>query len=98
MNFIKQYIKGFLLVFIIVLISLYLSSFILIGSISIAIIMGIVINNFYGINKSYKKGIDFSEKQLLSIAIITMGSGLNFSLISEIDLKIIFNLLLIIII
>ena len=60
--------------------------------------MGIVINNFYGLNKSYKKGIDFSEKQLLSIAIITMGSGLNFSLISEIDLNIIFNLVLIIIV
>jgi len=98
LNFIKQYIKGFLLVFIIVLTSIYFSSFILIGSISIAIILGIIINNFYGLNNSYKKGIDFSEKQLLSVAIITMGSNLNFSVISEIDLKIIFNLVLIILV
>jgi len=68
-----------------------------IGSVAISILLGMIINYFFSIDKSFKSGIKFSEKYLLSIAIIFMGAGLNFSVLELIEFNIIYTILLIIV-
>lgn len=97
MNFIKKYIKGLLLVSFVVFISKILSIYLYIGSVAISILLGMIINYFFSIDKSFKSGIKFSEKYLLSIAIIFMGAGLNFSVLELIEFNIIYTILLIIV-
>ena len=80
MNSIRNIIPGLLLTSLIALLSFYFSSFIPIGSVAIAILMGISINNtFLNQTEVFKTGISFSEKQLLSLAIILLGASLNFN-------------------
>ena len=86
MKFLKSIFPGIILVSIIVFISTVVSSYVLIGSVAIAIIIGMLTNQFIPINDSFNKGIKFSEKQLLSIAIILLGSTLDASILKSIDL------------
>ena len=80
MNNIRNIIPGLLLTSLIASLSFYFSSFIPIGSIAIAILIGISINNtFLNQTEIFKTGISFSEKQLLSLAIILLGASLNFN-------------------
>ena len=80
MNSIRNIIPGLLLTSLIALLSFYFSSFIPIGSVAIAILIGISINNtFLNQTEIFKTGISFSEKQLLSLAIILLGASLNFN-------------------
>ena len=83
MTIIKNTAPGLLLTFLIALSSIYFSSFILIGSVAIAILIGLLVNNIF-LNKIevFKSGISFSEKQLLSYAIILLGASLDFNSIS----------------
>mgnify|MGYP001201925029 FL=1 len=97
MNFVKKHIKGLLLVSFVVLISQLLSVYLYIGTVSISIILGMIINYFFYIDKSFKKGITFSEKYLLSTAIILMGAGLNFSTLELVKPNIIYIILIIIV-
>ena len=97
MNFVKKHIKGLLLVSFVVLISQLLSVYLHIGSVAISIILGMIINYFFPIDKSFKKGITFSEKYLLSTAIILMGAGLNFSALELVKPNIIYIILVIIV-
>lgn len=90
MNSIKKYIKGFLLISFIVFVSSFLSNYIYIGSISISIILGMIVSYFLRLDKSFRYGIDFSEKNLLGVAIMLMGATLNLSVLSTIDIEIIF--------
>ena len=53
-----------------------------IGSIAIAIIFGTLLNNLFSIKSIYRPGINFSEKYLLSAAIILMGFNFNLSTIN----------------
>ena len=80
MNNLRNIIPGLLLTSLITFLSIYFSSFIPIGSVAIAILMGISINNtFLNQTEIFKTGISFSEKQLLSLAIILLGASLNFN-------------------
>jgi len=80
LNSIRNIIPGLLLTSLIALLSFYFSSFIPIGSVAIAILIGISINNtFLNQTEIFKTGISFSEKQLLSLAIILLGASLNFN-------------------
>ena len=83
MTIIKNTAPGLLLTFLIALSSIYFSSFILIGSVAIAILIGLLVNNIF-LNKIevFKSGISFSEKQLLSYAIILLGASLDFNSMS----------------
>jgi len=77
---IRNIILGLLLTSLIALLSFYFSSFIPIGSVAIAILIGISVNNtFLNQTEFFKTGISFSEKQLLSSAIILLGASLNFN-------------------
>ena len=80
MDSIRNIIPGFLLTSLIASLSIYFASFIPIGSVAIAILIGISINNtFLNQTRFFKDGISFSEKQLLSFAIILLGASLNFN-------------------
>jgi uncharacterized integral membrane protein (TIGR00698 family) len=80
LNSIRNIIPGLLLTSLIALLSFYFSSFIPIGSVAIAILIGISVNNaFLNQTEFFKTGISFSEKQLLSSAIILLGASLNFN-------------------
>ena len=98
LNFIKNNIKGLILISFIVLFAQILSIYILIGSVTISIILGLIINYIYPLDKSFRKGINFSEKYLLSAAIIFMGASLDLSILSLIESKIIYNVIIVMII
>ena len=57
-----------------------------------------IINYLYPLDKSFKPGIIFSEKYLLSIAIIFMGAGLDLSVLGLIESEIIYIILVIIVV
>jgi uncharacterized integral membrane protein (TIGR00698 family) len=52
------------------------------GWVSSSIIAGFLIANIVGLGKKYKAGIDYSEKHILSLAIILLGSQLDFTVLS----------------
>ena len=94
----KKIIPGLILTTIIALISIILSNYITIGTISISIIIGILIKNlFLKENHILSDGISFSEKNILSFAIILLGSQLNLNSIL-LNYKIIILIILLIII
>ena len=96
MEFYQKNIKGLLLISVIVLCAKILSSYIYIGSVTISIILGIIINYFFTLNQTYRSGINFSEKHFLNVAIILMGANLNFAVINTINYKFIFIIIAII--
>ena len=98
LDFIKKNIKGLLLVSFVVFISRILSIYLYIGPVAISIILGMIINYLYPLDKSFKEGITFSEKYLLSIAIIFMGAGLDLSILGLIESEIIYIILAIIVV
>jgi len=65
----------------------YLSTYIPIGAVALAIILGIVIGNFVKPSKIFNKGITFSEKHILSFAIALMGINLNFLILKNLGFK-----------
>ena len=88
MDKIKNIIPGLTLATSIAILSIYLSNFFTIGSIAIAILIGFIINNL-SINKSglFNAGISFSEKILLSIAIVFLGSYMDVGILSYISIN-----------
>ena len=91
----KNIIPGLLLTSLIGCISLFLSNYISIGSVAIAILLGFILNNTLLSKYSiYDAGVDFSEKKLLSAAIILLGSSLNFTFL---NVKVVLIIFLIII-
>jgi uncharacterized integral membrane protein (TIGR00698 family) len=83
----KQLRQGLALTITIALLSLILSKFILVGAVTIAIIVGIIVGNLVSLSSSYEKGITYSEKMILSFAIALMGINLDFSIIVALGLK-----------
>ena len=98
MNYIIANLNGFFLVTIIVFISKIVSDYLYIGPILISILLGILTNYLYPLNNSFKPGINFSEKYLLSIAIALMGANLDVSVINLIESKIFYMLTITIIV
>ena len=76
-------IPGIILCSLIGFLALWLSVYIPIGSITLAIILGIIIGNALNLGAHFKSGINYSEKYLLSIAIALLGIQLNFSILRE---------------
>ena len=93
----KNILPGLVFTAAIAIISIYFSQYILIGSVTIAIAIGIIINNLSLINTGFlSHGISFSEKTLLSLAIILLGSQININSLSLINYKTILFILFII--
>ena len=97
MNTFKNIIPGLLLTSFIALLSIYFSTYIAIGSIAIAIIVGFILNNLFS-NKlnSFEKGISFSEQTILSVAIILLGSYIDIKVLNSISVYTVLLLILII--
>lgn len=77
---------GLILVIAISLLAIYVSTFVAIGSVAIAIILGAVIGNTATIPEKFNTGITFSEKTLLAVAISLMGINLDFNVLYELGL------------
>ena len=90
MTFMNQIISGILFCVLIAIAALFLSSYIPIGAVAIAIILGIIIGNLFKPASRFNKGINFSEKHILSLAIALMGVNLNFLVLKELGVKSIF--------
>ena len=90
-----QTVPGICLILIIGLMSKSVANYIAIGSVTLAILLGIIINNLFSIHKIFSTGIVFAEKKLLSLAIMLMGAQLNFSILTSLGLKAIILIVLI---
>jgi uncharacterized integral membrane protein (TIGR00698 family) len=85
---------GIVLSIILAFIALFLGKYVSIGSAVIAIILGVIVSNSIKLPHKYNKGIGFSEKTLLAVAIATMGITLDFSVLLDLGFE---TLLLIVI-
>ena len=75
-----KYIKGLSIAIGVSILAFFLAKFILIGSVAIAIILGIVIGNVVKFDESYNTGITYAEKTLLGYSIALMGINLDFNI------------------
>ena len=74
----KKNIPGLALTVIIALSAKLISHYFnALGTVSLAIILGAVIGNIKNLDKKYNQGINFSEKKLLTTAIVLMGFNLK---------------------
>ena len=76
-------IYGIILCIAIALISLFSSKYINIGSVSIAIVLGLVIGNTIKPGEIFQTGITYSEKHILSFAIALLGINLDYKILAE---------------
>ena len=77
-DFILGILPGFIVCFIIAMISKYLATFIpALGAATIAIFLGIILGNTILKQKILDKGTKFSEGTLLSISVVLLGSTLS---------------------
>lgn len=83
----KENIFGLILTIILAIISLILAKFIPIGSVAVAIILGIIIGNSLKIPHFCNSGITYAEKTLLAYAIGLMGINLDFSILAQLGFK-----------
>ena len=78
---------GILLCTIIGLVALFSSEYIPIGAVTIAIVLGIIVGNITKLDKTFEKGIYFTEKRILPFAIALMGVNLNFKILKELGYR-----------
>ena len=83
MNKLQKIIPGLLLTSLIAFSSIYIGLFISIGSVATAILIGFILNNIL-VHKIRicDSGIEFSEKTLLSMAIVLLGATLDFTFLN----------------
>ncbi len=83
----SKYIKGLGVAIGVSVVAFFLAKFILIGSVAIAIILGIIVGNVVKFNESYNSGITYAEKTLLGYSIGLMGINLDFNILSSLGFK-----------
>jgi len=86
-NHIKKLAPGLFLTIILAYMSFWVSQYIPIGAVTIGIVLGIVIGNLFRLSPAFLTGISFSEKKILSWAIVLMGIKLNFNVLQELGWK-----------
>jgi len=67
--------------------AVFLSSFVHLGAVTIAIILGIILGNTAKPGKLFEKGISFCEKHILAFAIALMGINLNFLILKKLGYR-----------
>ncbi len=72
----------------------FLSSFLPLGAVAVAIILGAILSNSIKISPKFDKGVSFSEKTLLALAISLLGIHLDFSTLFNLG----FNTIIIIVV
>ncbi len=89
MQRITQYLPGLILVGLITWVSEYLGTFVpLLGSLVIAIFIGILIRNTYGLPASFAKGSKLAAKQLLELGIVLLGATFSFADLAKVGPKV----------
>jgi len=87
----KKYLPGLLLVTIISIsakvIYGWIEPFIQLESLSIAIVLGMLINNYIELPKSYRPGIQYALKKLLKVGIVLMGFKISIAAVMALGLK-----------
>ena len=78
----------------ITLLAMALSTFVPIGAVAIAIIIGAVFGNSVSLPSKFNSGITYSEKTLLAVAIALMGINLDFKVLSELGISTIFLIII----
>jgi uncharacterized integral membrane protein (TIGR00698 family) len=78
---------GLILTTSIAIVSYVLSSYISIGAVAIAIIVGIIISNSFKLSQKFSAGITYSEKSILAFAIALMGINLDFSILMNLGIS-----------
>ena len=82
--FVKKYLPGILLSFVIAAVSIFLGGLLpLIGSSVLAIVFGIVLNNSMKLPAAFKEGLSYSGKKLLQYSIIFLGFSMSIGRVSE---------------
>lgn len=95
MGKLKTKLPGLILAILIGLIGMYLSNWIPnLGGVTLAIILGFLIGNFFNLDETYNSGIRFAEKKILALAIMLMGLKLQLNVLAKLG----FSSLLIIVI
>ena len=94
MNKINRCFYGVSLCVAIAVISKILSFYLPLGSVAMALILGIVVGNSITIGERLKPGIIFSDKVLLSLAIALMGVNLDYFVLQELGGRTIFLIVL----
>lgn len=83
----KKYIPGLLLCIVIAFGATYLTGFIpALGAVTLAIIIGILVGNLIKLPNSFSSGIKYSEKTILSYAIMLMGLKLQLSVLKDLGI------------
>lgn len=80
---VSRILYGVVLCTIIGIAAKFLSDLLPLGSVTIAILLGIIIGNGMNLGERFNPGITFSEKQILSMAIALMGVKLNYVILGE---------------
>lgn len=84
MTTIKENLAGIFLAFLVAAGAKFLEGLLpvaYIGGSVIALFLGILINHFINIKAPFKKGITFTSKKILKLAIILLGASLNISMV-----------------
>lgn len=86
--FVKKYLPGVLLSFVIAAVSIFLGGLLpLIGSSVLAIVFGIVLNNSMKLPAMFQEGLSYSGKKLLQYSIIFLGFSMSIGQVSETGLS-----------
>jgi len=85
---------GVLLTLFISLLATFISSFLPLGTIAVAIIIGAIFSNSIKIPKKFNVGVNFSEKFLLYFAIALLGINLDFSVLAQLGIDTIFLIII----
>lgn len=87
MTFIKNYAGGILLTIVLTVLSTFISGLIpyqLISAGVFALLMGMLLNPLLSKHAIFEKGLSFTAKKVLRLAIILMGTSLSFSQVVEV--------------
>jgi len=91
----KRIGPGFLLTIFITGLSYFLAGYVpMLGAVTLAIIIGFLVGNFFDLDENFNPGITFSEKKILAAAIMLMGLKLEFSVLSDLGISSIIIILL----
>lgn len=85
---------GIILCILVASAAMFLSEFIVIGSIAIAIILGALIGNTVPLSSKLNPGITYSEKTLLAVAISLLGINLDFNVLLQLGVQTLFIIII----
>lgn len=83
----KRYLPGILLSTLIALTGLFTSELIPLGSVTLAILIGIIIRNTIPLSAVFKPGIAYSEKKILAYAIALLGFSLDYRIFTALGFE-----------